>query len=82
MPKRAAKSAPAPAVSQPAQPPSSVVFGFRLHGIETTKLKELLPDICTDNSHHLIARKLCRDFVDGKLVYLNRRDRLNSREAS
>lgn len=71
----------APVLLEP-DPESSVVIGFRLRSDEVGKLKKELPNIVEDNSHHLIARKLCRDFIDGKLIYLGRRDRLSSRQTA
>lgn len=58
---------------------SSQVTSFRLKNEEVDKLKTTLPDIVPDNAHHLLSRKVVRDFIDGRLVYLNRQDRLSSR---
>ncbi len=58
---------------------SSQVTSFRLRNEEVEKLKITLPDIVPDNAHHLLSRKVVRDFIDGRLVYLNRQDRLSSR---
>ncbi len=77
-----APKAPEPAAAPAADPEASSVTAFRLKGREISTIKGLLPNIVTGNSHHLLCRKLARDFADMKLVYLNRRDRLNSREGS
>lgn len=59
---------------------SSKVISFRLKNEEVERLKKSLPDLCIES--HLLARKIVRDFIDGRLVYLNRQDRLSSRIAS
>lgn len=58
---------------------SSQVTSFRLKNEEVAKLQEELPGLVPDNAHHMLARKVVRDFISGHLVYLTRAAKLNSR---
>lgn len=58
---------------------SSVVTTFRLRQTDVDSVLRSLPGIPGLTSHHLIARKLVRDFASGRLVYLTRRDQRASR---
>ncbi len=58
---------------------SSVVTTFRLRRSDIDSIVASLPRIPGLVSHHLIARKLVRDFASGRLIYLTKRDQRASR---
>ncbi len=57
---------------------SSIVTTFRVNQDDLVKLAATLPPIAGLGSHHLVARKLLLDYIDGKLVYLSKRARESS----
>jgi hypothetical protein len=67
---------------QPRSTHAVEITSFRLSQQEQDDLKRLLPNLVPGNSHHLISRKVVRDFLSGDLVYLTRQGKLRSRVVS
>lgn len=55
--------------------PSDAVFTFRLRASERAELEKQFGELPGLKSHHLIARKVVRDFITGNLVYLSAKAR-------
>jgi len=56
------------------------ITSFRIPVDEQDILRKKLPQgLVPDDSHHLLARKVVRDFISGDLVYTSRHARNKSR---